>query len=337
MSHEVETMAYAYDTANPDKAGFGGELTVPWHGLGEKVSELVTPDEMLKAAGLDWEVEQRPLMYADKDGNMVEAPRSALIRSTDDKLLTVTGKSWKPVQNSDMLNFFKRYVETGDATLETAGSLRGGKVVWALANLKTDFLVGGNDKVDGYVLMTSYHEVGNATTIIPTTVRVVCANTMAMATRGASTAYKQSHTSEFDFNAAHETLSVARENIVKAGINANALKQMRFSESDAVRFLSTFFQPQEDSEAIEELVNERDSWNTAFDQVMGSYYNAPGADQKTGWGVLNAVTHWADHRAGVNSESRLSNAWIGRNGKLKLDVEEALLKKAGKENALETV
>ena len=40
MSHEVETMAYA------------GEL--PWHGLGEKVSNDLSPQQMMRKADCDW-------------------------------------------------------------------------------------------------------------------------------------------------------------------------------------------------------------------------------------------------------------------------------------------
>ena len=47
MAHAVETMAYA------------GEL--PWHGLGVKVAEDLTPREMQEAAGLDWTVEKLPM------------------------------------------------------------------------------------------------------------------------------------------------------------------------------------------------------------------------------------------------------------------------------------
>lgn len=46
MAHLVETMAYA------------GE--VPWHGLGVKVDDNLSPHEMMKAAGLDWTVSKRP-------------------------------------------------------------------------------------------------------------------------------------------------------------------------------------------------------------------------------------------------------------------------------------
>ena len=49
MVAAVETMAYA------------GE--VPWHGLGVKVRPDLTPEEMLNAAELNWEVEKVPLTY----------------------------------------------------------------------------------------------------------------------------------------------------------------------------------------------------------------------------------------------------------------------------------
>jgi hypothetical protein len=46
MAHLVESMAYA------------GE--VPWHGLGIKVLDDLTPAQMLEKAGLDWTVDKVP-------------------------------------------------------------------------------------------------------------------------------------------------------------------------------------------------------------------------------------------------------------------------------------
>ena len=61
MSHEIETMAYA------------GE--VPWHGLGEPVTNDMSPADMMKAAGLDWTVSMTanhyPPDHATHPGEMV--------------------------------------------------------------------------------------------------------------------------------------------------------------------------------------------------------------------------------------------------------------------------
>ena len=115
MSHEVESMAWAHE--------------VPWHGLGNRVEGNVTCDEMLVAAGLDWTVEQIPC-FIEIDGQKVPVERKALVRSSDKKILTVTGNNWRPFQNKDAMNFFRDWAAVGGCTLETAGSLHGGKVVW---------------------------------------------------------------------------------------------------------------------------------------------------------------------------------------------------------------
>ena len=47
MAHEVETMAYAG--------------AVPWHGLGFKVNDDLSPQEMMQAAKCDWRVEKNNL------------------------------------------------------------------------------------------------------------------------------------------------------------------------------------------------------------------------------------------------------------------------------------
>ena len=47
MSHEIEMIAGQAQMA------YVGEL--PWHGLGTKVDQELTPDQFQKVAGLDWE------------------------------------------------------------------------------------------------------------------------------------------------------------------------------------------------------------------------------------------------------------------------------------------
>ena len=51
MAHNIETMAWANDE--------------PWHGLGVKVEDSLTPLQMLEAAELDWTVSKRPSYTID--------------------------------------------------------------------------------------------------------------------------------------------------------------------------------------------------------------------------------------------------------------------------------
>lgn len=320
MAHEVETMAWAHE--------------VPWHGLGNRVEGSVTIDEMLVAAGLNWEVKQHEC-WAEVNGQKIAVGRKALVRSSDNKILTVTGDAWNPLQNKDALEFFRDYAEAGGATLETAGALRGGKIVWGLARVATGFTINGNDSVKGYILLVSPHEVGKAITVRTTSIRVVCANTLAMAggVQGINAEYRQSHIKSFDAAAAKATVQLVKEQIAAMELESEALNSLKMSEYDTVRLLAKYFQPvsaedaavSSEKQRTELLVNDPTLRSQPLEAVLWATQKAPGATPGNGWGVLNGVTYWADHMAGRTGDARLFNSWLGNTGQKKVEVKRALL------------
>jgi hypothetical protein len=62
--------------------------------------------------------------------------------------------------------------------------------------------------------------------------------------------------------------------------------------------------------------------------IVNSIQTAPGAINGNGWGVLNGVTHWADHVAGRDNASRMFRSWMGDYSNLKLETEKKLLELA---------
>lgn len=327
MAHEVETMAYANQ--------------VPWHGLGNVVDAKSSVEEMQRAAGLDWELKKVPLALGFGEGTPSEwagtkVPKKfAWVRSSDRRIMSISGAAWRPLQPAATLDFMRNYVEAGAATLETAGSLREGKVVWGLARLHHDFEVGTGDRVNGYLLITSPNEVGTAITIRTTTVRVVCANTMAMANRegAGKTHYRQNHMKEFNVEAAKEVVGSAHEQLLQAERNAKTLAKLRLSASDAmVKVLMPVFAPDvvtagPEAIAAAQLSENQPAW---LMEIMASMARSPGAAEVngTGWGVLGGVTHWADHVSGRNAASRMKRSWMGDRGRQKLQVEKLLLELA---------
>jgi phage/plasmid-like protein (TIGR03299 family) len=315
MSHEVETMAFAHE--------------VPWHGLGNRVDGKVTIEEMLVAAGLNWTIEEVPC-FMNIDGKQIPVERKALVRSTDKKLMTVTGLNWVPFQNKDALEFFREYTAAGGATLETAGALRGGRIVWGLARVSAGFSLQGRDDVQGYILIVSPHEIGKAITVRTTSVRVVCANTLAMAggVKGKNAEYRQSHIYGFDTAAARASVQLVKDEIAQLELDAIALQQLKMSQFDTVRLLAEFFQPVAPNKApvtTQDLIDNPDARSRNLQRVLWATEKAPGATPGNGWGVLNGVTYWADHMAGNARDSRLFNSWLGETGKKKDQVKTKLM------------
>lgn len=324
MAHAILSMAYRGET--------------PWHGLGNKVEGIPTVGEMLVAAGLDWGVTKHPI-FAEVEGEKFQVPgKMALMRDTDKTIFSVVGEGWQPLQNKDAMEFFREYTEMGGATLETAGALHGGKVIWGLANINQGFKLNGRDEVKGYILLTSPHEVGNSVTVRTTTIRVVCANTMAMAvSENRKPEYRQSHAKAFNIDAAKQTIQLAKEQVAFHELEAKALQSLKLSAYDTVRFLASHFQPllERDEYAEEQhvkmLMNDPLQQNKTLGNIIQSTARAPGATPGNAWGILNGVTHWADHVAGKTQDNRLYNSWMGSTGKIKLDVKKDLLEMAGYE------
>ena len=160
MSHNVETMAYTNE--------------VPWHGLGVSLKSAPTVEGMLRAARIDWTVSKRKLATTNGEDKFTHAVTShfALTRDSDNRVLDVVAAGYVPTQNSEAFGFFNEFVKAGRATMETAGSLQYGKYVWGLANLKTNFTLPGNDRVNGYLLLLSPHKQGKSLLAKLTQVRV---------------------------------------------------------------------------------------------------------------------------------------------------------------------
>src|SRR5262249_44631090 len=177
MSHELESMFYA---AHMD----GG---IPWHGLGTKVEGNLASAEAVHAAGLAWDVALQRVfirdMRATESRITIEIPDvRAVVRSDTSAPLATVSTKYQPIQNREMLATFADAV--GDAAVwHTAGSLRGGCEVWALAEIPGDWTVAGG-KHRRFVLATGGHDGQHTVRFLPTDVTVVCNNTLRAALSG---------------------------------------------------------------------------------------------------------------------------------------------------------
>lgn len=308
MSHEVETMAYTNE--------------VPWHGLGNYVGDKVRVKEMIKAAGLDWKVEKRPMILEH-----TKAPVPgfyALTRDKDGKVLDVVGSKYVPTQNHEAFEFFTDFVEAGDATMETAGSLREGRYVWGLANLGKSFTLPGKDKVEGYLLVACPHEHGKSVIIRVTSVRVVCNNTLSMALgkgqrkrddeKFGAQEFRMGHRRAFDgamIKKAKETLGIARDQIDEFREAAEKLRKISMNEQDAIEFYADLLKVDEGAESAEEVTRPR------IKLLLDINQRAPGAQPDNAWGILNSITYYADHVASRSADKRLTNAFFGKTARMK--------------------
>jgi phage/plasmid-like protein (TIGR03299 family) len=307
MAHELEILENG-------EAAMAYAGAVPWHGLGKKVPSDLSPEQMLKAANLDWEVVKRPMFFESASGKILTQAR-ALVRSSDEKLLTIVSDQWNPVQNIEAFQFFNDFVTAGDMEMHTAGSLKGGKIVWAMAQIKDSFELFGGDKVDGYLLFSNPHEFGRSIDVRFTPVRVVCNNTLTLSLNGESKSFvKVNHRSQFDADEVKALLGIAKDKLASYKEQAQFLGAKKYSKETITEYFNRIFPSLSKDQTIKEDLRKAPISRQA-EEAVAVLHTQPGARFAEGswWQAFNTVTYMADHKLGRSTDTRLTSSWYGPN------------------------
>ena len=304
MAHEIEMVNGVAQMA------YAGEL--PWHGLGTQVSDDISTDGMMEAAGLDWSVTKQPMYYMDDLGEMGEVPgKSALVRSSDNKVMDIVGQDWNPVQNAEAFEFFREFVDSGDMKMHTAGSLKDGKMVWALAKVNDGFTIKtaqGEDSVESYLLFSNPHQYGKSIDVRFTPIRVVCNNTLTLSLNQNVDQYvRMGHQRPFNAEDAMATLGMAHKKLETYKEAAEYLCQKSYTSEQMVEYFNQVFPSASD----------RDSNKSRVAQEVMHTQAGANLGEGTFWQLFNTVTYMTDHTLGRNSDTRLQSSWYGQNQNVK--------------------
>lgn len=318
MAHLVENMAYVGDT--------------PWHGLGNHLPRKQPIEVWQREAGMNWQIQESPVHFkADAVGHLGSIhsfPEQKVLYRSDTKApLSVVSQRYQVVQPKEVLEFYRDLTEVSGYELETAGVLKGGRKFWALARTGQNTALKGNDQVNGYLLLATSCDGTLATTATPTTIRVVCNNTLTVALDGTTRAIKVPHNTRFDAKVVKKQLGIAVSQWDDFMYRMRALAERKVQWHEAMGFFMSVMCDTPINGALpEKLANER-----AMRKVQSLYEGrGRGAQlesaQGTAWGLLNAVTEYVDHeRRARSTEYRLDSAWFGQGAALKQKALDAAL------------
>jgi len=316
MAHEIDTTtgrAAVFVTGEP-----------AWHKLGINVSTAQTSDEAIKLAALDWSVEPKNLAAAVAAGQWAPvADRVANVRTDTNAVLGIVGHTYRVFQNREAFDFMDELVGEKLAMFETAGSLKGGRRVWMLARIPGEYRVGSDDLVKPYVLLTNTHDGTQTLRMIPTTVRVVCQNTLnlALGRAGNSEGLSIWHTESLKLRieAARRNLGIITKRMSQFGDELLRLSDRQLAGNDLGNYFRAAF-----NVADGDLSKHH---RKIMDQLWANLDNErntlPGI-RHTAWAAYNAVSEYVDHQSRVTGNSpeakadnRLSSIWFGTGAKIK--------------------
>lgn len=312
-----------------------------WHGLGTILENAPSGKEALIAANLNWQVLQSELY--DSNQNLIKNYKANL-RNDDNSCLGVVTNRYKVFQNDDAFSFLDSLVESGDLKYESAGSLKGGRKVWLLARMNEAYFVSQDDPMLNYMLLLNQHDGYGSCIIMPTSVRVVCWNTLQLALRNQTNVFHVRHTTNMadKLTDAKTALGFIQQNSLTLN---NILKDLSISgvvENQVNKFLEEMFplvlDESVDKERREKIQNKilgiREEVKTIFDSHE---YCQTEATKGTAFGLLNAYTQYIDHERSYKAQGddnriirRAEDSMFGIGASKKSEAFDVIRKIAGK-------
>ena len=304
MAHELTQRSNGFV-----EMAFVGET--PWHKLGQELEEGASIEQWQVAAGMDWSIERSPVRFNAQGNDQIYSGQSVLYRSDDNTPLSVVSNRYKPVQPKEVLEFFRDLVAENGFKIHTAGTLMGGKRMWALAETGKFGEVCKGDGIGGFLLLSTSCDKTLATTARFTTVRVVCNNTLTAAVNRDVNQVSFSHIQQFDHVAVKAQLGNAVESFGSFMEMAKHLQKAKLSAEEAKDFVSFLV-----ATSVQLADEEYDvTTNRAYKKILALFNEEAKGIELVGhtkWGMVNAVTEYYDHFNPTRSDdARLNSAWFG--------------------------
>jgi phage/plasmid-like protein (TIGR03299 family) len=293
---------------------FATALQPAWHDPDGSyvLDEIPDSETMINAAHLDWHVDLRPV--CNQDGQIIEG-YSTTVRTDTGTHLGIMSDSYRVVQNVEAFKFLDGLLQDGIMKYESAGALRDGRTVFALARMPSVDEIAEGDSLNRYVLWLNSHDATGSLFCIPTSVRVVCSNTAALAIRGQRGIR---HIGDMDskLKKAHELLSQADQQFTDYRDKAKLLATRRYSNEQANQYIDTLL-PVPETEGRACTIRERkvEAIRTAFRSERNQLPSIRG----TYWSLYNSVSEAVDHgkfyafkgNGRTRSENRMQSVLMG--------------------------
>ena len=310
-------------SANIGSIAYLGSRNDVWHRLGEEMPEGQGVEAWAKAAGLDWTAEKSPAYAQLPDGSFKQVNgRYFLTRSDNHHPLGYVSDVYQPVQPSNVLEWFQRYIAVDDRfALDVAGSLKQGEIIWATAVYRDKLEVAGDAHI-ARVLMTTTFDGSGSTINQGTVTRVVCNNTLNAALADKRAVIRTRHNAKFDAAKVGRELAAVAQGfaVYKKMGDALALNEMSGRET------SNLFKHVLDIPFETEWKDLSARKQNQFADLKRAYSETitEGAQANTAWAALNAVTRYVDHSKSVRggegtseAEKRFASAQFGQGNQIK--------------------
>lgn len=264
--------------------------TATWANIGKSTVNCTSVDEVLKAAGLDYEVSKEPV-YQSINGDFRVIPNKKATTRSDGHVYGVVSDRYEVIQNKDAFEFVKYMGD--ELTFEKAGETGNG-MVYIIGKLPEVNVLG--DKFTPYVLFRNGFDGSTKITACITPLRVVCQNQFNFAFKNTNNAITIRHTSSANAQLveARNTLKMCSEYMEQLNLMAESFATQKITRERLGKIINFLF-------PIPEDVDRDSAKYRHLDAAIDGFRKAHNAEDNrnfwgTAWGVVNAYTDYITHK-----------------------------------------
>jgi len=323
----------AYTENHRPMMAYRREGGTPWHALGTAMEKGESFESWMSRA-FPYTLESLPITaqtfgagFHPTEDLAIPNRRAIAMRYNTGRygdVLSVMSDRYKIHQPAEIAATFKRWADDGSLNIETMGTLKGGRRMWALAKHNGDVDVVGENH-EQYMLLYGSCDGSTASGARFTAVRVVCQNTLSMAlARDGTVLCKQYHRTDFDPASMTDALGLIPETMAQYSRDADALAGKVITREQARDFFAAVLLSKDKQQEV------KGSGRVCFSmddpallrKVIKTYNSAPGQETEaargTLWGAVNAVTRYYDHNSKASdAAARLDSATFGYGQRMK--------------------
>ena len=248
-------------------------------------------EQVLKASGLDYEVEKRPVFFGNSEIWHGVPNRFATVRTSDNHPYDVVSDKFEIIQNRDAFDFVNYMGD--ELAFEKAGETAGG-LVYIIGKLPEVDILG--DKFTPHVIFRNGFNGKVKITAAITPLRLVCQNQFNFAFKNAANAITIRHVrnAEAKLEEARETLRMCADYMEQLNEMAEHFAAIKISGDRMERIVKYLFPIPEDT-AInpfkrKNLEDQRAAFLKAHEQEDNRNFHG------TAWGLINAYTDFITHK-----------------------------------------
>lgn len=272
-------------------------IVKPWHGLGIVTDDLMTPEEALKLANMDWTVSMSPIQTIEEFGGVRVEGYRAVIRDDSMKPLGIVKRNYTPVQNAQQIDIIKSLIGEG-LSVSAVGSLFGGKRTFWTCKCPQNMVLSDGDQIERYLILSNGHDGLTPFHIFWSPIRVVCNNTLSASLRQATDKFCIRHTAQVEsrIEEARKILGLAESYYENLGDSFETMKKKPMTVD---QFIKDMLYPTFDVKEEEKSTR----MSNKLESITENFESAPGAEQ-TVFGGYNAITYYTSHQQIKRTKTR---------------------------------